>query len=650
MFKIYEKPESLIHFLKPAIFVSLFFTTLVNIIAILIIFPYYLFNVFGEDAIVYNLLLLNSVDLIVIIILYIIIIPRISVNNVDSYPLNKTNFIKTLLILSATISLLFLINLIFQILVIIFDIKISSSYNSILITVNHINDPIAIFLFFSFGIFIGPLSEEIIYRRITIPYLENRGMSAFYAILGSSVVFSLAHAPNDMLSTNLSSTLIHLTLVFIIGFACGLTYVITRNILYPIIIHGLSNASSFIPYFLNLDSSKNQQLIENFQLIQGLTIIVGLIVLFYGFLKYTEIPTYSKWVKMLKQDSKNDIYKGLLGFLVISTTLIFLTTSFFMYSNDLETFFKDKITLTFIKFIIYLILLIFILYFLKNTEYVSNEEIIFKEDLNDVFLTKKIPNEDKDTVIEVKDLCKYYGEVKAVDKLSFKVKGGEIYGLLGPNGSGKSTTMRSILGLHVVNSGEISVLGYNPIISPESVKACVGYVAEDPTLYESMTVEDLLNFVVTLRKLDQVEANRIANKYLEALDAKKYYKKVIGTLSRGNKQKIQIICALLHQPKILIVDEPLSGLDARSGLILKEIFQILTEQGGSIILSTHIMEQAQILCNRIGIINKGKLVAEGTYDELRLKAKSSSGSLEDIFLQLTEQDVSANGLIQSLRA
>jgi ABC-2 type transport system ATP-binding protein len=254
-----------------------------------------------------------------------------------------------------------------------------------------------------------------------------------------------------------------------------------------------------------------------------------------------------------------------------------------------------------------------------------------------------------DIAIKVEKLHKYYGEVKAVKDLSFEVRKGEIYGLLGPNGSGKTTTIKSILGLQVVNSGKINVSGYDPIISPEDVKRIVGYVAEDPVLYESMTVGELLDFVTSLRNLDPEKANKTTNKYLDALDAKQYYNKVIGTLSRGNKQKIQIICALLHQPKILIVDEPLSGLDAKSGLILKEIFQILIEEGGSIILSTHIMEQAQILCNRIGIINRGELVAEGTYEELRLKAKTSSESLEEIFLQLTDQDISTNGLIQSLR-
>ncbi|MFW9993853.1 MAG: ABC transporter ATP-binding protein [Candidatus Odinarchaeota archaeon] len=253
-------------------------------------------------------------------------------------------------------------------------------------------------------------------------------------------------------------------------------------------------------------------------------------------------------------------------------------------------------------------------------------------------------------ILTVTELKKYFGTVKAVDGLSFNIREGEIYGLLGPNGAGKTTTIKSILGILTLQDGHITVMGYDPVYKPEKVKENIGYVAEEPALYESMSVKDLFNFIASIRRLDSERATAVAKEYLSSLDALKYYDTYIGGLSRGNKQKIQIIAALLHEPKLLILDEPLSGLDARSARVLKEIFRIHVEKGGSIILSTHIMEQAQALCDRIGIINKGKLVAEGTFTELQAMAKSTGAtSLEDIFLQLTGQTESANGFIAKLR-
>jgi ABC-2 type transport system ATP-binding protein len=253
-------------------------------------------------------------------------------------------------------------------------------------------------------------------------------------------------------------------------------------------------------------------------------------------------------------------------------------------------------------------------------------------------------------ILTVRELKKYFGTIKAVDGLSFTIFDGEIYGLLGPNGAGKTTTIKSILGMHDLQEGNITVLGFDPIITPEEVKKNIGYVAEEPILYESMSVKELFNFIASIRRLDPERVTTVAKEYLVSLNALKYYDTFIGGLSRGNKQKIQVIAALLHEPKVLILDEPLSGLDARSARVLKEIFQIHVEKGGSIILSTHIMEQAQTLCNRIGIINEGKMVAEGTFEELQELAKTTvATSLEDIFLHLTGQTESANGFIEKLR-
>ncbi len=247
-----------------------------------------------------------------------------------------------------------------------------------------------------------------------------------------------------------------------------------------------------------------------------------------------------------------------------------------------------------------------------------------------------------DSILQVMNLKKYFGNTKAVDNLSFHVRKGEIYGLLGPNAAGKSTTIKSILGLIEIDSGHISVFGHEPSSEPTSVKRLLGYVPEEFSLYESMTVAELFDFVASIRQLDSDKTSKLIDKLLTILNAKEYYSSLIASLSKGNKQKIEIIAALLHQPELLILDEPLSGLDTRSAVILKEIFQIHRKKGGSIILSTHIMELAQSLCTRIGIIHQGKIIAEGTFKELQKIANSDHKSLEKVFLELTDQsDVTA---------
>lgn len=252
-------------------------------------------------------------------------------------------------------------------------------------------------------------------------------------------------------------------------------------------------------------------------------------------------------------------------------------------------------------------------------------------------------------VLFVDALYKHFDNVKAVDGLTFGVRPGEIYGLLGPNGAGKTTTIKCVLGLLEMQRGSISVLGNDPIESPEKVKKNIGYVAEEPLLYGSLTPREMLNFIASVRDLDEAEATERAQRLISSLDATKYYDSLMETLSRGNKQKVQLIAALLHDPQLLILDEPLSGLDAKSSKVVKEILEIHTEHGGSVLLSTHIMEQAQTLCDRIGIINRGRMVAEGTLDELRELEHTAGASLEDVFLRLTEQDQAVKDTIKRFR-
>ena len=253
-------------------------------------------------------------------------------------------------------------------------------------------------------------------------------------------------------------------------------------------------------------------------------------------------------------------------------------------------------------------------------------------------------------MIKVDGLKKFFGNVKAVNDISFSVKNGEVFGLLGPNGAGKTTTIKLLLGLLEPDEGEMKVLGLDSFKNEIEIKKRIGYVSEEPLIFKSLTPRNLFNFVASIRNLDEIKASERAREYLESLEALDYYDSLIATLSHGNKQKMQIISAILHDPDLLIMDEPLSGLDAKSVRVVKEILDLHTRNGGSVLFSTHIMEVAQELCDRIGIINKGKIVGIGTIDELRNQADKIGANLEEVFLRLTEQDTSVNDIIKKLQA
>lgn len=252
-------------------------------------------------------------------------------------------------------------------------------------------------------------------------------------------------------------------------------------------------------------------------------------------------------------------------------------------------------------------------------------------------------------LVSVRGLKKYFEDVKAVDGVAFDIRPGEVFGLLGPNGAGKTTTIKLLLGLLEPLDGYLNVLGYDPRRNDVKIKEKTGYVSEEPLIFKSLTPRDLFNFIASIRNLDEKEAQERIEEYLESLDAEQYYDKIIETLSQGNKQKMQIISAILHDPDLLILDEPLAGLDAKSARVVKEIIDLHTEQGGSVLFSTHIMEIAEEMCDRIAILNKGKIVTIGTMDELRKKSDKIGASLEDVFLKLTEQDESVNKIIKKLR-
>ena len=253
----------------------------------------------------------------------------------------------------------------------------------------------------------------------------------------------------------------------------------------------------------------------------------------------------------------------------------------------------------------------------------------------------------QEVAVRVEGLVVNYGPFVAVDNLSFTVNSGEIYGLLGPNGAGKTSTLKVLVGVLEARAGKIEVFN-TPISQEVAAKSQIGYVPEEVVLLDSLTPREFLEFIASIRKLEASAANPRLEKLVSAFELKQFFDTPIAALSMGNKQKVAVIAALLHEPRLLVLDEPLIGLDARSSKILKELVTFHAKRGGAVIFSTHIMEVAEKLCDRVGIINKGKIVGEGTVNELRKIVKSAEGSLEDIFLKVTEQEAGMQDIIRAL--
>lgn len=252
-----------------------------------------------------------------------------------------------------------------------------------------------------------------------------------------------------------------------------------------------------------------------------------------------------------------------------------------------------------------------------------------------------------DIAVKVENLVVSYGSIMAVNGLTFQVRSGEVYGLLGPNGAGKTSTIKVLAGVLEPTSGYVEVFGY-PISNEIAVKSLIGYIPENIVLLDSLTPREFFEFIASVRKLNSKAVNLRLSQLVSAFNLKEYFDTPIAALSMGTKQKVAVIAALLHDPPLLVLDEPLNGLDARSSRILKELISIHTRKGGAVILSTHIMEIAEKLCTRVGIINRGKLIGEGTIDELKKLVKSVEGSLEDVFLKVTEQENDVREIIKAL--
>jgi ABC-2 type transport system ATP-binding protein len=236
--------------------------------------------------------------------------------------------------------------------------------------------------------------------------------------------------------------------------------------------------------------------------------------------------------------------------------------------------------------------------------------------------------------LRVTGLHKSFGR-PAVDGLELTVRRGELYALLGPNGAGKTTTLRMVTGLLAPDAGSIEVLGIDLAQAPREAKARLAYLPDDPMLYGKLKPTEYLEFVAGLWGVPAHQAEARARSLLDWLDLSAHAHELTEGFSRGMKQKLALAGALIHEPELLILDEPLTGLDAAAARQVKDLLLSHVAKGGTVILTTHILEVAERLAHRIGIIREGRLIAQGTLDELR--ERTAGGSLEDMFLQLTAQ-------------
>jgi ABC-2 type transport system ATP-binding protein len=237
----------------------------------------------------------------------------------------------------------------------------------------------------------------------------------------------------------------------------------------------------------------------------------------------------------------------------------------------------------------------------------------------------------------LRDLRKTFAKV-AVDRLNLTVRAGELYALLGPNGAGKTTTLRMVAGLLAADSGGIEVFGVDARRHPIEAKRMIAWLPDEPMLYDKLDPLEYLEFVAGLWGAEPRRAQRLANELLETLGLWEHRRERCEGFSRGMKQKVALAGALVHEPRLLMLDEPLTGLDAAIARQVKDLLAARVRQGATIILTTHILEVAERLADRIGIIQRGRLIAEGTLRQLRGAGGDDQASLEAIFLDLIAQD------------
>jgi len=238
-------------------------------------------------------------------------------------------------------------------------------------------------------------------------------------------------------------------------------------------------------------------------------------------------------------------------------------------------------------------------------------------------------------MIVVDNLVKQYGGFTAVNGVSLEVRPGEIHGFLGPNGAGKTTTLRIIAGLLKPTSGRVLVNGHDVAVEPERAKASLGYIPDRPFIYEKLTAGEFLRFHAGLYGLDGDGVTERVHEMLDLFELRRWEAELVETFSHGMKQRLVMCAAFLHRPRAVAVDEPMVGLDPRGARLIKDVFRRMSDRGVAILMSTHTLEVAQEMCQRLSIILKGKIIAQGTVDEVRQLAGGADDHLTAVFLRLT---------------
>jgi ABC-2 type transport system ATP-binding protein len=238
-------------------------------------------------------------------------------------------------------------------------------------------------------------------------------------------------------------------------------------------------------------------------------------------------------------------------------------------------------------------------------------------------------------MIATHDLVKQYGSFTAVDGVTLDVPAGEIHGFLGPNGAGKTTTIRMIAGLLKPTSGRVIVNGHDLAREPERAKASLGFIPDRPFIYEKLTAGEFLRFHAGLYGVDGAGVGDRVREMLELFELSKWEHELVESFSHGMKQRLVMCAAFLHRPQAVLVDEPMVGLDPRGARLIKDVFRRMASHGVAILMSTHTLEVAEEMCDRISIILKGKIIARGTVGELRAMAGHPEDQLTAVFLKLT---------------
>ncbi len=239
-------------------------------------------------------------------------------------------------------------------------------------------------------------------------------------------------------------------------------------------------------------------------------------------------------------------------------------------------------------------------------------------------------------LVEVSGLTKHYGDLAAVRDVTFAIEPGEVYALLGPNGAGKTTTLRMLVGILQPTGGQASIAGLDCFRQRAEIMRLAGYLPDEPAFHNFLRGREIISFVGTMHGLSKAQTRLRAAELMDRLEMKDAMEDFAVNYSHGMKKKLAAICALLHEPTLLILDEPTNGLDPYATRTMHELISDAAAKGKSVLLSTHLLEQAQRLCTRIGVLHRGQLTAQGPLDELRERFRPG-GSLEDVFFAITQQ-------------